>query len=205
MDATAFWNVICEYNQTTKYVQLALLVVLALSSFVSFKFQKGFVMKLTLGIVNLFIAFGFFFAFGTQPIQKFFAFPLFLLTGVLFIYEVIKNKDDALKKPQIIHYVFFILFLIYPLVSIALGNAWPKIVTNIMPCPVATISLVLYSLYSKKNKALLMLLTVWGLTGIKSVIFSAYEDIILLVAGIYGVILLIKAFKKDATDKLKNN
>lgn len=47
---------------------------------------------------------------------------------------------------------------------------------------------------SSKNRVLLALLTIWGLTGINSVIFCAYEDIILLVCGIYGVYLMIKEF-----------
>lgn len=44
----------------------------------------------------------------------------------------------------------------------------------------------------------LALLTVWGLTGIKSVIFSAYEDIILLICGLYGVVLLVSEIKHSS-------
>ena len=43
---------------------------------------------------------------------------------------------------------------------------------------------------------LLALLTVWGLTGIKSVIFSAYEDLILLACGLYGVMLLVHEVRR---------
>ena len=42
---------------------------------------------------------------------------------------------------------------------------------------------------------MLALLTVWGLTGIKSVIFSAYEDLILLACGLYGLTQLLKEIK----------
>ncbi len=58
---------------------------------------------------------------------------------------------------------------------------FPQMVTHIMPCPVVSLSIAVYAGYNKKNKLLLAMLTVWGLTGIKSVIFSAYEDIILLI------------------------
>ena len=200
MDVSAFWDVIGEYNQATRYIQLSLLALMGVAVFISFKFEKAIVLKVILGLINLFIAFGFFFTYGTQPIQKYFAFPLFLLTGIIFLNEAIKNRDDHLQKPQVLHYVFFVLYLIYPLVSIAFGNTFPKMVTHIMPCPVATISLVLYSLYSKKNKALLALLTIWGLTGVKSVIFAAYEDIILLAAGIFGVTLLINSVGKKTVN-----
>ena len=36
-------------------------------------------------------------------------------------------------------------------------------------------------------RLLLALLTLWGLTGIKSLLFHVYEDLILLLCGLYGV------------------
>ena len=65
----------------------------------------------------------------------------------------------------------------------------------IMPCPVVSLGITIYAGYKKKNKLLLALLAIWGLTGIKSVIFSAYEDIILLVCGIYAVTLFVHEIK----------
>ena len=57
------------------------------------------------------------------------------------------------------------------------------------------LSLVFYSTCKKKSKLLLLLLTIWGLTGIKSLLFDAYEDIILLICGIYGSWILYKECK----------
>lgn len=68
-------------------------------------------------------------------------------------------------------------------------------VTYIMPCPVISLSIAVYSGYKRKNKLLLVLLTIWGLTGIKSIIFSAYEDIILLICGLYGILLIVNEIK----------
>ncbi len=39
---------------------------------------------------------------------------------------------------------------------------------------------------------MLLLLTIWGLTGIKSLLFSAYKDITLLIAVIYAACILFK-------------
>ena len=58
-------------------------------------------------------------------------------------------------------------------------------VTYIMPCPVISLSIAVYMGYTRKNRVLLALLTIWGLTGIKSIIFNAYEDTILLIGGLY--------------------
>ena len=87
-----------------------------------------------------------------------------------------------------------VLYAAYPLVSMLFGGRFPQLVTHIMPCPVVTISIAVYSCYKRKNLALLILLTIWGLTGVKALIFSAYEDIILLLAGLYGVWLNIQYF-----------
>ena len=76
-----------------------------------------------------------------------------------------------------------------------LGNSFPQMVTYIMPCPVISLSIAVYAGYKRKNKALLALLTIWGLTGIKSIIFNAYEDIILLIGGLYGIALLIREIR----------
>lgn len=88
------------------------------------------------------------------------------------------------------------LYLVYPLVSLLLGNTFPRMVTHIMPCPVISLSITVYAGYARKNRLLLALLTIWGLTGVKSVIFQAYEDIILLVCGIYCLILLVNEIRR---------
>lgn len=57
------------------------------------------------------------------------------------------------------------------------------------------LSIIVYAGYKNNNKFLLALLTVWGLTGIKSVFFNVYEDLILLICGLYGVVLLFNEIK----------
>jgi hypothetical protein len=74
-------------------------------------------------------------------------------------------------------------------------------VTYLMPCPLVSLSIAAYSGYERKNILLLALLTVWGLTGIKSLLFNAYEDLILLVCGIYGVYLISAEYIKRKTHK----
>ena len=130
-----------------------------------------------------------------QDIQKYFALPLYLLCGTLFLYESWYNRDDSLAKPNGWQRLLLVLYLLYPLISFLLGNRFPQMVTHIMPCPVVSLGITVYAGYSRKNKLLLALLTIWGLTGIKSVIFSAYEDIILLICGIYGVTLFLRETK----------
>lgn len=195
MDAQAFWNVIGNYNEQTKMVQIVLFIFTFTTILLSYMRKSGWVAKFALGIINLFIGIGFFAWYGTEPIQKYFAFPLYLLCGTLFLYESWHTRDDMIQKPNPFQAVLLLLYLLYPFASILLGNTFPQMVTHVMPCPVVSLSIAVYASYKRKNKLLLALLTIWGLTGIKSLIYNAYEDIILLICGIYGVTLLISETK----------
>jgi len=196
MDAQAFWNVIGNYNQQTLIAQIILFIFVVLAILLSYIKKIRWFAKFALGITNLFICFGFFMWYGTEPIQKYFAMPLYLLCGLLFLYESFHNKDDVLEKPNHWQLFLLLLYLLYPAISIILGNHFPQMVTYIMPCPVISLSIAVYSGYKRKNKLLLVLLTIWGLTGIKSIIFSAYEDIILLICGLYGILLIVNEIKR---------
>lgn len=197
MNAQAFWNVIGNYNEQTKILQIGLLISVIVAIALSYMRKVNWAAKFALGITNLFIGIAFFAWYGTEPIQRFFALPLYLLCGILFLYESWHNKDDLLEKPTPVQSLLIVLYLLYPLISFALGNKFPQIVTHIMPCPIVSLSITVYAAYKRKNILLLILLTVWGLTGIKSIIFNAYEDIILLICGFYGVALLVDEIKRD--------
>lgn len=196
MNVQAFWNVIGHYNEQTWIIQIILLMFIISAIALSYMQKIQWSAKFLLGITNIFIGIGFFAWYGTEPIQKYFAFPLYLLVGTLFLFESWHSKNDVLKKPDILQAVLLLLYLFYPVVSMLLGNSFPQMVTHIMPCPVISLSIAVYAGYNRKNKLLLVLLTAWGLTGIKSIIFQAYEDIILLVCGFYGIILLINEIKR---------
>lgn len=195
MNTQIFWNVIGNYNQQTKMVQIGLLIFMIIAIALSYTQKVKWSAKFALGIANLYIGLVFFGCYGTEPIQKFFALPLYLLCGLLFLYESYQQKEDLLSKPNPWQISLLLLYLFYPLISAMLGNDFPQMVTHIMPCPIVSLSIAVYSGYKRKNKLLLALLSIWGLTGIKSVVFSAYEDIILFVCGLYGVTLFVNEIK----------
>jgi len=137
----------------------------------------------------------FFWILRDRSDSKIFAFPLFVFSGVLFIFESFKNKQDILEKFNKIQFILLILYLSYPFVSFIFGNRFPKMVTFIMPCPIISVSIVIYSSYKIKNKLLLVCMALWGLTGVKAFVANAYEDIILLICGIYCIYVLINQIR----------
>lgn len=199
MDTQIFWNIIGEYNAQTMIIQMGLFIFQILAIVVSYMQKINWLAKFALGITNVFISFGFFALYGTEPIQKYFALPLYLICGVLFLYESWHSRNDVLQKPNVLQTTLLALYLLYPFVSVLLGNSFPQMVTYIMPCPVVSLSITVYAGYKNKNKLLLALLTLWGFTGIKSVFFNAYEDLILLICGLYGAVLLFYEIKASKT------
>jgi len=203
MDVNIFWEIIGKYNNKTIIVQIILFVFCLFAFFLSYTGRIKWIIKFTLGIIILYIGIVYFGYYGTEIIQKYFAFPLFIISGLLFIFESIKNKQDILEKFDKIQFILIILYLLYPLVSFILGNRFPKMVTFIMPCPIISVSIVIYSAYKIKNKLLLVCMALWGLTGVKAFVANAYEDIILLICGVYCIYVLINQIGKERTNTKK--
>lgn len=197
VDAKAFWTVIAHYNEQTWGIQIILLAAVLFAIVLSYRQNVRWAAKASLGILNLFIGLVFFAGYGTEPIQTYFALPLFLFCGILFLYECRRRPNDVLETPNKPQTLLWLLYLLYPFVSILFGNAFPQMVTYIMPCPAASLSIMVYTGYHRKNKVLLALLTIWGLTGIKSIFFHAYEDLILLICGLYGAAQLISEIRSS--------
>lgn len=194
MDVQAFWDVIGNYNQSTWIGQCVILAFIAFSFVVALWKKTTWLLSLSLGVGTLFIGVVFFLLFGTQPIQKFFAAPLYLAIGILFLYEAAAHKSVRFHKPTLVQWGLLTLFIVYPLVSFSLGHSYPQLVVHIMPCPLISLCIVSYSCYEKKNNLLLLLMTIWGLTGVKAFFANALEDVILLLCGLFGLSVLVKEF-----------
>ncbi len=201
MEAQAFWKVIGMYNQSTWLIQIIILALLITSLIFAYAKKIEWAPKIALGIANMFIGIGFFLYHGTEPIQKYFALPLYAAIGLLFFWEGLKWRKSSLYRFEKIQWILLGLVIVYPLVSLVLGHTYPQLVVYIMPCPVISLSIVIYSRYEHKNKLLLLLMTIWGLTGIKAFLFNALEDTILLICGIYCLSILIKEIRSGIMNK----
>ncbi|WP_069997177.1 DUF6064 family protein [Cellulosilyticum sp. I15G10I2] len=196
MDASKFWKVISNYNGATYVLQIAILSTLVVSCILARKEKVVWLPKVSYGLTSIYLAFVFFLVFGTEPIQYFFAFPLYLLLGLTFIFEAVKHKDEHFEKFTLGQWILGALVAVYPLVSIVQGKTFPEMLLYIMPCPVVCIGVIIWLGYKRRNLLSLALLTIWGLTGIKAFFFDAYEDIILFAIGIYALVLFLLEIKK---------
>ena len=98
MNVNIFWEIIGKYNNKTIIVQIILFVLGLFAFILSYTGRIKWIIKLTLGIIILFVGIVHFGYYGAEIIQKYFAFPLFIISGLLFIFESIKNRQDILGK-----------------------------------------------------------------------------------------------------------
>ena len=66
MDAQAFWNVIGNYNEQTKIIQIGMFIFVIFAIVFSYIQKVNWAAKFALGIANLFIGVVFFAWYGTD-------------------------------------------------------------------------------------------------------------------------------------------
>jgi len=201
--ADMFWNTISSYNNATIFYQtviffIGLLLTIWLYTNPSQKAKVS--MKIYLAFCFAWISIVFFILYDKSVIGHFIASPLFGVISILFIVDIFVNKTkfefNKIKAIQIVVAIFYLLYLIYPILSFIIGHRFPKIVTLIMPCPITVfaITIMVHSM-PKIDKKVFVLLLIWGITALPKVFkFQVPEDWILFASGIYGLAMLIYYF-----------
>ena len=130
----------------------------------------------------------------------------FLVLDVLFNWTYIKLSDNKTIRYTSWFFIFAGIFL-YPLVEIATGFTFPRMVFFGAECP-TTISLIGIFIGSipKVNKPLFILVSLNAMfTGISVAIYGATFDYLYGLAGVFGTLFIIIYFKNIFLKKVKNN
>lgn len=128
----------------------------------------------------------------------------FLVLDVLFNWTHIKLSDNKTIRYTSLFFIFTGIFL-YPLVEIATGFTFPKMVFFGAECP-TTISLIGIFIGSipKVNKPLFILVSLNAMfTGISVAIYGAIFDYLYGLAGFFGILFMIIYFKDIFLKKVK--
>jgi hypothetical protein len=141
-----------------------------------------------------------------SPISKYFYGGLFLAVGLSFLIDIIRNKIFFKFPNKKILRIFTIIGLalvyLYPFAGMLLGRNFPFLCMPMNACPSTVFATVLVvAAIPKSSKLTLILLLPWGLLAIFKALgfYDCYEDAILFFAGLYGLIILIKYWKKIGT------
>ncbi len=129
---------------------------------------------------------------------------LFVLQGLIFLWFSIFRRDRLIYKFDLslsgIAGILFLLyaFLIYPRLSEHFGHSYPQSPTFGLPCPtvIFTFGILLFA-EQTFPKFVAFIPFLWSLIGFSAAIsLGIKEDIGLIVAGIFGLILLFFKFRQ---------
>lgn len=130
---------------------------------------------------------------------------MFIAISFLFFIDIFRRQIEfTLPKSnwhKIIIFFGLVLTFLYPLVGFAVGHFYPRtILPGSFPCPTTALALIFMSMSLPKTTRLLyFLLLFWAIPFpilIQIPRFGVFEDIIMLLVGIYSLILLIINWKK---------
>ena len=205
MNAETFWSQVAAYNETTWPFQIILMVIatiLTTFTFVKPGVKTSIWMKAFLALVFAWNGVVFFLIFVRNPISLFFGAPLFIILAILFVVDIFTKRmefrfpDVKWKKASTL--LWLSLVISYPVFGLLLGHAYPGILTPVMPCPVTVFAITMIAAaIPKADKKVYILLLPWALAGLPKCLGAliCYEDCILFISGIYGLVLLIKNWK----------
>lgn len=191
-----FWDVVANYNEATWWAQAILFilgVVLVIVTFVHPNKRNQVFLKVYLAFCFGWLAIAFFWLNDPSPIGRYFGSPLFTLIALLFAWDLRANRirfhfPDSFSD-RVSLYVGLIVFLLYPLVSLALGHVFPSMVTFVMPCPFTVLGItLLLSSFPEADSKMMILLLLWAVAGIPKMfgLFDVREDTLLVFVGLGG-------------------
>jgi hypothetical protein len=209
-----FWEIITSYNRGIWPVQLGLYIaaiVIVVWLFVKPGGIRNILAKLYCVICFAWTGIVFYILLGKDmaggSYGNYFLGSLFILISVLFGVDVFKKKMQfslpAVGLRKHITLALAALVLCYPLLGLALGNGYQRLIfPGTFPCPTTALALMLLTTaLPRVDKTIYISLLFCAIpfTPFFQILrYGVYEDIVLLVTGIYSLILLVKYWKPKA-------
>jgi hypothetical protein len=201
-----FWNKIGLYNDATFIVQIIMsivAVVLLLYIFIKPSNKVNILMKAFLSFAFAWNAIVFFLIYAEPSFFSYLGAVLFIIISILFALDIFTKKIEFRFPPsnyiRYITMIFVFLVFLYPLIGYVLGHVYPKTCTPVMPCPLTVFAIALVvAAIPKVDKKVFVALLPWALLGLPKClgVSDCYEDCILFISGIYGVVMLVKEWKQ---------
>jgi hypothetical protein len=195
-----FWTQLAAFHSATWIVQtlwLAAVLVTILLAFARRNARLNAALKSLLAFAFFWDGIVFFLMFARGPFYYLFCAPLFILIAVLFAADIFRNRVEF-KPPdgKLLRGATFLwisAWLLYPLAGTVFGRVFPRVCTPMDPCPLTVLAVALLAAaLPKVSRALYVLLLPWALLGLPKALgmYQCYEDGILFLSGVYGVIML---------------
>jgi hypothetical protein len=196
-----FLLVLENYNLAIWPIQIIAYVLIALILFYLFK-QTKYSTKIVLSVLSLLWLFnGIVFSLIYWSPSHFFGYTfgvLCVIQGLLLLYSI-KRSDITIGSPDKIYTLIGLLFVFYAIIGYQLfgyllGNIYPKFFpAGLVPCPTAIFTFGVFLIINNKIPLQYYIIpVVIASGGFLAASNGIYEDIGLIVAGIFGTILIIR-------------
>ncbi len=196
-----FMGVFEKYNTAVWPMQIALVLMALLALFLSLKKfpNSDKIISMFLGFFWLWIGIVYHLIYFSSINKAAYLFGiLYIIQGLIFIFAGIMKSNLSFKfRPNSYGIVgsFFILYalIIYPILGSFLGHVYPKKPTFGLPCPTTIFTFGLL-LWTDKivPKYVLIIPLIWSIIGFGAALsLGVKEDYGLLIAGVFGSILMI--------------
>jgi hypothetical protein len=135
--------------------------------------------------------------------------PLFFVISILFAVDIFTRRTEF-RLPdgrwhKALTFFWLALVALYPLIGwVFLGHIYPNMLLPMFPCPLTVFAIALIAAAAPKaDKRVFVALLPWALLGLPKCLgaLDCYEDCVLFVAGVYGLIVLIRSWKARPVDK----
>ncbi|MBN1439445.1 MAG: hypothetical protein JW929_08555 [Anaerolineales bacterium] len=195
-----FWSQIAAFNSSTWVVQavwLAAVLAAGCRVFTRPDARWNAALKLLLAVAFLCDGIVFFLVAADGAFYDYFGAPLFILIGALFAADVFRNKIEfrlpggGFTRGMLLFWI--LAWLAYPFAGMAFGRTFPRVCTPMDACPLTLLSIALLAAAAPKiSRAVFLLLLPWALLALPKALgmYQCYEDGILFLSGVYGVIVL---------------
>ena len=189
------------YNSTIwpgQYIMLAIAAIIVLFVLIKPSKTSSIMMKLYMVIAFGWIGIG----FSGVISGNYAGTVLFSSIALFFALDIYKQKLQFVlpknNSQRILSLTLLLIIFSYPLLGLALGHNSSEIfMIGTYPCPTTSLGLVMMTFaFPKVNKTLYGLLLFWAMMSIPAItMYSVFEDTILLISGIFGLIMLVKNWK----------
>jgi len=215
MNGENWWSISERYNNAIFPVQIVIMVIGVILTYFLFakpNTRTNNLMKAYLAFTFAWNGVVFFLIFGKELPGTFLGAPLFIIIPVLFAVDMFTKKTEF-KLPNARWHKYLTVFwvlcaFLYPLIGLPLGHLYPRsCMFGVFPCPTTVFALALLAAaIPKVDKKVYILLLIWALPSVGKCfgVLDLYEDCVLFVAGVYGLIMLVKNWKvigKDGKEK----
>ena len=209
--AEIFWETIAQYNRATWPFQLILVlagIVLTILMYVKPTRIIKILMKTYIILLNCWIAVVYYIIFCEPRNYNYIPAIFWGIMAIIWLFDLLRIRTDFERTYIHNKYTIWLYLLpfIYPVVSLIKGAHFPEIISPVMPCSVAVLTLgVLLAFARRANLLIILILFHWAVIGLAKVYYYGIpEDLLLTGSTVPALYFFLKDYidrKMDVTSK----